>query len=59
VLTALPNEPRLPALASDITNRRYAARAEALALLAAPDYGRTLLAALESLHPEPAADPAT
>ena len=55
VLTALPNEPRLPALASDITNRRYAARAEALALLAAPDYGRMLVAALESLHPEPAA----
>jgi inorganic triphosphatase YgiF len=54
VLSALPNEPRLPALASDITNRRYAARAEALALLAAPDYGRTLLAALEALHPEPA-----
>lgn len=54
VLTALPNEPRLPALASDITNRRYAARAEALALLAAPDYGRTLLAALESLHGGPA-----
>jgi inorganic triphosphatase YgiF len=59
VLSALPNEPRLPALASDITNRRYAARAEALALLAAPDYGRTLLAALESLHPEPAADTGT
>jgi len=58
VLDALPNEPRLPALASDITNRRYAARAEALALLAAPDYGRTLLAALESLHPKPAADTA-
>ena len=58
VLTALPNEPRLPALASDITNRRYAARAGALALLAAPDYGRTLLAALESLHPVPAVDSA-
>lgn len=58
VLDALPNEPRLPALASDITNRRYAARAEALALLAAPDYGRILLAALESLHPKPAADAA-
>ena len=56
VLTALPNEPRLPALAGDITNRRYAARAEALALLAAPDYGRTLLSALESLHPVPAVD---
>lgn len=56
VLSALPNEPRLPALASDITNRRYAAREQALALLAAPDYGRTLLAALESLHPMPAGD---
>lgn len=56
VLSALPNEPRLPALASDITNRRYAARAQALALLAAPDYGRTLLAALETLHPVPAGD---
>ncbi|MDP2823152.1 MAG: CYTH and CHAD domain-containing protein [Sulfuritalea sp.] len=59
VLSALPNEPRLPALASDITNRRYAARGEALALLAAPDYGRTLLAALESLHPMPAVDAAS
>ena len=58
VLAALPNEPRLPALASDITNRRYVARAQALALLAAPDYGRTLLAALESLHPVPATDTA-
>ena len=56
VLAALPNEPRLPALASDITNRRYAARAQALALLAAPGYGLTLLAALESLHPVPVAD---
>jgi len=56
VLSALPNEPRLPALASDITNRRYTARGEALALLAAPDYGRTLLAALESLHPTPTQD---
>ena len=50
VLCALPNEPRLPALASDITNRRYAARAQAIAMLAAPDYGRILLTALESLH---------
>ncbi len=58
VLAALPDEPRLPALASDITNRRYAARALAVALLAAPDYGRILLAALESLHALPAIDPA-
>ena len=58
VLCALPNEPRLPALASDITNRRYAAREQAIALLAAPDYGRTLLTALESLHAVPVTDPA-
>lgn len=56
VLAALPGEPRLPALASDITNRRYAARAQALALLAAPAYGRAVLAALEALHPAPVAD---
>ena len=57
VLLALPNEPRLPALASDITNRRYAARALAVAKLATPDYGRTLLTALESLHASPAVEP--
>ncbi|BAO30513.1 CYTH and CHAD domain-containing protein [Sulfuritalea hydrogenivorans] len=57
VLAALPNEPRLPALASDITNRRYAARAEAIAMLAAPGYGRMLLTALESLHAGPADGP--
>ncbi|MBK9020444.1 MAG: CYTH and CHAD domain-containing protein [Sulfuritalea sp.] len=50
VLTALPDEPRLPALASDITNRRYAARVQALALLASPGYGLTLLSVLEALH---------
>jgi inorganic triphosphatase YgiF len=58
VLAALPNEPRLPALAGDITNRRYTARALAIAMLAAPDYGRMLLTALESLHARPVADPA-
>lgn len=56
VLVALPDEPRLPALASDITNRRYAARAQAIVLLAAPDYGRMLLTALAALHPAPRAD---
>ncbi|MCF8198464.1 MAG: CYTH and CHAD domain-containing protein [Sulfuritalea sp.] len=50
VLKALPNEPRLPAIASDITNRRYRSRAEAITMLAAPAYGLTLLGALESLH---------
>lgn len=57
VLCALPNEPRLPALAGDITNRRYAARTQAIALLAAPGYGLTLLTALESLSGAPADDP--
>ncbi len=56
VLAALPNEPRLPALASDITNRCYTARAQAIAMLARPDYGRMLLTTLESLHASPAAD---
>jgi len=56
VLSALPNEPRLLALASDITNRRYTARAQAITLLAAPDYGRMLLTALESLHATPATE---
>lgn len=56
VLCALPNEPRLLALASDITNRRYTAHAQAVALLAAPDYGRMLLTALESLHAMPATE---
>ncbi len=50
VLKALPNEPRLPAIASDITNRRYKSRTEAITMLAAPAYGLTLLNALESLH---------
>lgn len=59
VLAALPDEPRLPALAGDITNRRYAARAQAIALLAAPDYGRILLTALESLHAVPMTDTPT
>ncbi len=51
VLAALPEEPRLSALAGDITNLRYGVRAEVLASLAAPDYGRMLLTAVEALHP--------
>ena len=58
VLDALPEEPLLPALASDITNRRDQARSQAIALLAAPDYGLGLLTTLESLHATPAPDPA-
>lgn len=51
VLAALPGEPRLSALAGEITNLRYGVRAEVLATLAAPDYGRMLLTAIEALHP--------
>ena len=58
VLRAQPDEPRLPALAGDITNRRDAALAQARALLAAPNYGCALLTALEALHRVPPADPA-
>lgn len=50
VLRALPDEPRLSALAGDITELRYQARGRALALLAAPEYGRSILGALEALH---------
>lgn len=57
VLRSLPDEPRLPALAGDITNRRYAARAQAIALLATPDHGRALLTALQVLQQAPPADP--
>ncbi len=58
VLRSLPDEPRLPALAGDITNRRYTARAQAIAMLATPDHGRALLAALEALYQVPPADAA-
>ncbi len=51
VLAALPEEPRLSSLAGDITNLRYGVRAEVIAALAAPAYGRMLLTALETLHP--------
>lgn len=50
VLDSLPDEPRLSALAGEITNRRYAVRAEVLAALAEPAYGRMLLLAMELLH---------
>ncbi len=58
VLSALPDEPRLPALAGDITHRRNAAREQAIALLEAPDFGLGLLTMLESLHATPVPDPA-
>jgi inorganic triphosphatase YgiF len=51
VLNAMPGEPRLSALAGNITELRYRVRAEVLAALAAPSYGRMLLGAIEVLHP--------
>ncbi|MBI5108655.1 MAG: CHAD domain-containing protein [Rhodocyclales bacterium] len=51
VQNAMPEEPRLAALASNITELRYGVRAEVLAALAAPTYGRMLLGAVEALHP--------
>lgn len=57
VLAALPDEPRLAQLSSAITLQRYGTRSAANALLRAPDYGQTLLAALHTLLCQlPAAD---
>lgn len=58
VRAALPDEPQLAVLVSDITRRRDAALAQAIALLASPDHGRMLLGALEALHAAPDAEPA-
>ncbi len=52
VQAALPGEPRLAALAGQITNQRYGVRGTVLAMLAAPAYGRLLLGALQTLHPQ-------
>lgn len=49
-LAALPDEPRLVALAGAITLRRYHARMGGRALLKASGYGHTLLTALQTLH---------
>lgn len=54
VQRALPEEPRLSALASAVTNRRYAVREDVLATLGGAAYGRLLLSALAALHPDPA-----
>lgn len=50
VVAALPDEPRLAALAGHITDRRWSARATAVARLSAPAYGALLLQALQQLH---------
>lgn len=49
VIKALPDEPRLAQLSSAITLQRYRARNAVNALLQAPGYGQTLLAALHAL----------
>lgn len=49
-LQAMPDEPRLAALAEAINHRRDSARSQAIATLAAPGHGRTLLLALAALH---------
>lgn len=51
VVSALPEEPRLAALAGRVTERHHAARSAALDTLRAPEYGRLLLLALSLLHP--------
>ncbi|MRR49793.1 MAG: CYTH and CHAD domain-containing protein [Rhodocyclaceae bacterium] len=50
VLAALPDEPRLAALAGMATERRFAARADALRLLQSPRYGQLLLLAGKSFQ---------
>ncbi|MDP2172133.1 MAG: CYTH and CHAD domain-containing protein [Rhodocyclaceae bacterium] len=50
VLEALPKEPRLAALVGIITERRFAARQEALRFMASPRYGSIVLQALAALH---------
>lgn len=50
VQQALPDEPRLAALTSEITNARHRARQHAVGVLAAPEYGQLLLAALETFE---------
>lgn len=50
VLAVLPDEPRLAALAGMATERRFAARADALRLLQSPRYGQLLLLAGKSFQ---------
>jgi adenylate cyclase len=50
VLSVLPDEPRLAALAGMATERRFAARADALRLLQSPRYGQLLLLAGKSFQ---------
>ena len=49
VVAALPEEPRIAALASLVAERRHDARRQVIALLVAPEYGRLLLLAMTRL----------
>lgn len=53
VVKALPDEPRLAALAGAVTDRQYAARAVAVRHLQSAAYGRLLLRATMLLHRAP------
>lgn len=50
VLTALPDEPRLAALAGLVTNQRHRARGQAIRTLLAPAYGQLMLRIAAWLH---------
>lgn len=50
VVAALPEEPRIAALASLVAERRHCAHQQAVALLGAADYGRLLLLAMARLN---------
>jgi adenylate cyclase len=50
VAAALPDDPRLSAMAGKLTDRRFASHQETTRFLARADYGRFLLAAAGELH---------
>jgi inorganic triphosphatase YgiF len=55
-VTALPDEPRLAALAGVVTDRRHRARMETTKALQSPRYGQLLLRLAALLHQETAID---
>lgn len=56
VVAALPDEPRLAALAGIVTDHRHGARAETVKALQSPGYGQMLLHLAALLHREADAD---
>jgi inorganic triphosphatase YgiF len=57
VTAALPDEPRLAALASIIGDRRQAARADAIGHLESPEFGQAMIRVTALLHQAPFVDP--